>query len=52
MIGALWPTPIADVAAALVGVLVCYLLRVVWKLQERVSRLEGIDEQDARERSS
>ena len=52
MIAGLWPTPIADVAAGVIGVLVCYLLRVVWSLQERLSRLEGIDEQGARERSS
>jgi hypothetical protein len=44
MIAGLWPTPIADVAAAVIGVIVVWLLKVVWSLQERVSRLEGIEE--------
>jgi hypothetical protein len=41
VIGGLWPTPIADVAAAVVGALVVGLLRAHYKLSDRVARLEG-----------
>jgi hypothetical protein len=41
MIYGLWPTPIADVAAAVVGALVVGLLRAHYKLSDRVARLEG-----------
>jgi hypothetical protein len=41
VIAGLWPTPIADVAVAIVGVLVAWLVRVVATLSDRVSRLEG-----------
>ena len=41
MIAGLWPTPIADIAAAVVGALVLGLLRAYWRLSERVARLEG-----------
>ena len=41
MIAGLWPTPIADIAAAIVGALVVGLLHAYWRLSERVARLEG-----------
>jgi len=41
VLAGIWPTPLADVAAAVVGVVVVWLLRETLKLAERVSRLEG-----------
>lgn len=33
-----------DTVTALLAVLVASMLRVIWSMQQRVSRLEGIDE--------
>jgi uncharacterized integral membrane protein len=40
-LSAVWPHPIVDLAAAIVGVVLVALLRVVYSLQERVTRLEA-----------
>jgi len=44
MLAGLWPSPIVEVASAIVAVVVVGLLRLVFRLAERVARLEGIVE--------
>jgi hypothetical protein len=41
LLAGIWPTPIVEIASSIVVILVLYVIREVWRLSERVSRLEG-----------
>lgn len=41
-----------DTVTALLAILVASMLRVIWNMQQRVSRLEGIDEMRERRMST
>jgi hypothetical protein len=48
-VSSVWPHPVVDIAAALVGVTIVGLLRVVYSLQERVTRIEATLDEARRE---